>query len=270
MSRALSPPDTASARDVAMTMAAAAPLVRRELFGTQVHALTMPLALAWIRDRIDSREPAYVVTLNGAMLVQAARDEHWRTLANDAGLVTADGIAVLLAARILGVEIAERVAGVDLVASLCEQAARLGHRVFLLGGRAGVAEAAARALQGRHPGLEVVGVRHGFFEAGDEASVCAEIRASRPDVLLVALGMPRQEQWMRRWSRELQVPVSVGVGGSFDVLAGHVRRAPRWAQRLGLEWFYRAMLEPRRWQVIATIPPLFWMALWRRLRGPRA
>src|SRR5687768_14442930 len=106
-------------------MAVVLPLVRHELFGTQVHALTMPLALAWIRNRIDSRDPAYVVTLNGAMLVQAARHEQWRVLANDAGLVTADGVAVLLAARILGVEISERVAGVDLVAAVCEQAARL-------------------------------------------------------------------------------------------------------------------------------------------------
>ena len=252
-----------------MTMAAAAPVVRRELFGTQVHSLSMPGALAWIRDRIDSRAPAYVVTLNGAMLVRAARDDQWRALANDAGLVTADGVAVLLAARILGVEISERVAGIDLVAALCEQAARLGHKVFLLGGRAGVADAAARALTGRYPALRIVGARHGFFDDTDEDSMRAEIRAAQPDVLLVALGMPRQEQWMRRWSRELQVPVSVGVGGSFDVLAGHVRRAPAWARRFGLEWFYRAMFEPRRWQVIATIPPLFWMALWRRLRGPQ-
>lgn len=247
-------------------MAAAAPVVRRELFGTQVHALTIPLALAWIRDRIEARDPAYVVTLNGAMLVQAARDEQWRALVNDAGLVTADGIAVLLAARILGVEILERVAGIDLVVALCEQAARLGHRVFLLGGRAGVADDAARMLQRRHPALQIVGIQHGFFNGGGDA-IGAAIRSARPDVLLVALGMPRQEQWMRRWSRELGVPVSVGVGGSLDVLAGHVRRAPLWAQRLGLEWFYRAVVEPRRWQVIATIPPLFWMALWRRLKG---
>jgi N-acetylglucosaminyldiphosphoundecaprenol N-acetyl-beta-D-mannosaminyltransferase len=239
------------------------------LFGTQVHALTIPVALAWIRHRIESRDPAYVVTLNGAMLVQAARHEEWRALANDAGLVTADGVAVLLAARILGVEISERVAGIDLVAALCEQAARLGHRVFLLGGRVGVADEAARMLRRRYPDLEVVGIRHGFFGTADEDSIAAEIRSADPDILLVALGMPRQEEWMRRWSRELRVPVSVGVGGSFDVLAGHVRRAPAWAQRLGLEWFYRALFEPRRWQVIATIPPLFWMALWRRLRGPR-
>ena len=250
-------------------MAAAVPVQRCELFGTQVHALTMPLALEWVRDRIDGREPAYVVTLNGAMLVQAARDERWQVLANDAGLVTADGIAVVLAAKILGVRISERVAGIDLVAGLCEQAARLGHKVFLLGGRPGIADAAAQTLRGRYPALEIVGVRHGFFDSTDEDSICAEIRSAGPDLLLVALGMPRQEQWMRRWSRELRVPVSVGVGGSFDVLAGHVRRAPEWARRLGLEWLFRALLEPRRWQVIATIPPLFWMALWRRIRGRR-
>jgi N-acetylglucosaminyldiphosphoundecaprenol N-acetyl-beta-D-mannosaminyltransferase len=252
------------------TAAAAVPAARREVLGTQVHALTMPVALEWIRTRIEARDPTYVVTLNGAMLVQTARDERWRVLANDAGLVTADGVAVLLAARILGVRISERVAGIDLVVALCEQAARCGHRVFLFGGRAGVAADAARVLQRRFPALNIVGASHGFYDAGDDETVREAVRAARPDLLLVALGMPRQEQWMRRWHRELQVPVSVGVGGSFDVLAGVVRRAPRWAQRLGLEWLYRALLEPRRWQVIATIPPLFWMALWRRLRGPRA
>jgi N-acetylglucosaminyldiphosphoundecaprenol N-acetyl-beta-D-mannosaminyltransferase len=118
--------------------------------------------------------------------------------------------------------------------------------------------------------LDIVGVRHGFFDNAEEEAVSTEIRLARPDLLLVALGMPRQEQWMHRWSRELRVPVSVGVGGSFDVLAGHVPRAPAWTRRLGLEWLFRALLEPRRWQVIATIPPLFWMALWRRIRGPRS
>jgi N-acetylglucosaminyldiphosphoundecaprenol N-acetyl-beta-D-mannosaminyltransferase len=250
-------------------MTVVVPIVRREMFGTQVHALTMTLALAWVCERIQARDPAYVVTLNGAMLVQTARHAEWRALANDAGLVTADGIAVVLAARILGVEITERLAGIDLVEALCEQAGRLGHRVFLLGGRPGIADAAAAALRHRHPTLTIVGTQHGYFDAPDEDGIRAAIRAARPDVLLVALGMPRQEQWMRRWSLALGVPVSVGVGGSFDVLAGHARRAPVWVQRLGLEWLFRAVAEPRRWQVIATIPPLFLMALAERLRRGR-
>jgi N-acetylglucosaminyldiphosphoundecaprenol N-acetyl-beta-D-mannosaminyltransferase len=242
------------------------PLARRELFGTQVHALNMSAALAWIRTRIAARDPAYIVTLNGALLVQAARDPALRVLVNDAGLVTADGVSVILAARILGVDLTERVAGIDLVTALCEQAAAQGHRLFLLGGEPGVAEATARALRRRHPALSIVGTRHGFFRSEDDAAVCGQVRGARPDVLLVALGAPRQEQWMRRWCREMEVPVSIGVGGSFDVLAGRTRRAPDWMQSAGLEWLYRALREPRRWQVIRTIPPLFWMAVVQRLR----
>lgn len=249
-----------------MTTPAALGPPRVDLFGTQVHAVSMPEALAWVRSRIASRVPAYVVTLNGALLVQAARDQAVRALVNEAGLVTADGIGVLLAARILGVRLPARVAGVDLCVELAALAAREGWRVFLLGGEPGVAQACGAALQRRHPSLVVAGAGHGFFRADEEASVLAAIRAARPDVLLVALGAPRQEQWLRRYLPELQVPVGIGVGGSFDVLAGRVPRAPAWMRRVGLEWLYRALREPRRWSVVRTIPPLFLLAARERFR----
>ncbi|MGQ0570838.1 MAG: WecB/TagA/CpsF family glycosyltransferase [Armatimonadota bacterium] len=239
---------------------------RRELFGTQVHAVGMDEALAWVRDRIGGRAPAYVVTLNGALLVQAARDPTLRALVNGAGLVTADGIGVILAARILGVDLAERVAGIDLLVAVCQLAARSGYRIFLLGGAPGIAESTAETLRRQYPALNIVGAQHGFFRPNEEEAVCAQIRGARPDVLLVALGAPRQERWIQRWSAALDVPVSIGVGGSFDVLAGRVPRAPRWMQRAGLEWLYRAVREPRRWTVIRTIPPLFLLALRERFR----
>lgn len=241
-------------------------LARREVLGTQVWAVTTDQALGWIREQIERRAPAYVVTLNGALLVQAARDPDLRALVNDAGLVTADGIGVLLAARILGIHLPERVAGIDLVTRLFAVAAEAGYRVFLVGGQPGVAEAAAARMRARHPALRIAGAEHGFFGAGEEDEVVSRIRAARPDVLLVALGAPRQEQWMRRWRAALDVPVAVGVGGSFDVLAGRVPRAPQWMQRAGLEWLHRVLREPRRWAVIKTIPPLFVLALRERLR----
>ncbi len=249
-----------------LSVAADAAPRRQELFGTQVHAVGLHGALAWIHDRIASRTSGYVVTLNGALLVQAARDQHLRDLVNGAALVTADGIGVVVAARILGVSLPERVAGIDLAVALCGQAASSRHRLFLLGGAPGVAQAAADALRARHPTLQIVGAHDGFFSSEEEAGVCAQIRAARPDMLLVALGAPRQEWWMRQWSAALGVPVSVGVGGTFDVLAGRVPRAPRWMQRIGLEWLYRMVREPRRWSVVRTIPPLFLLALRERLR----
>jgi N-acetylglucosaminyldiphosphoundecaprenol N-acetyl-beta-D-mannosaminyltransferase len=236
---------------------------RRFLLGIQVHAVDLEGALAWIRARIAARAPGYVVTLNGALLVQAARRADLRDLVNGAGLVTADGVGVLLTARILGVDLRERVAGIDLTLALLELAAAVGYRVFLLGGAPG---AAAAQMRRRHPTLRVVGARHGFFTPDDEPRLVDEIRAAAPDVLLVALGAPRQERWMRRWSAELGVPVSMGVGGSFDVIAGRLPRAPMWMRRAGLEWLHRALREPRRWAVVRTIPPLFLLAARERLR----
>lgn len=240
---------------------------RRVMFGTQAHDVGLDAALRWARDRIAARLPGYVVTLNGSLLVQAARDPELRALVNGAALVTADGIGVVLAARILGVPLSGRLAGIDLALSLCADAAAEGHRVFLLGGAPGVAEAAAGVLRGRHPALQIVGTHHGFFNLQEEEEVCSQIRQAHPDLLLVALGAPRQERWMQIHSAALGVPVSIGVGGAFDVLAGRVPRAPRWMQGVGLEWLYRVLREPRRWSVVRTIPPLFLMAIrerWRR------
>lgn len=239
---------------------------RRELLGTTVHAVSLSDALEWIDRSVAARSGGYVVTLNGAMLVQTARDHPLREVVNDAGLVTADGIGVILAARILGVDVVERVAGIDLTVAVCARAASAAYRIYLLGGAPGVAAATAQALRDRLPGLQIVGLHHGFFQPEEEPAVIAAIREAHPDVLMVAFGAPRQERWMRRWHRELGVPVSIGVGGSFDVLAGRVPRAPRWMQRVGLEWLYRALREPRRWSVIRTIPPLFFLAIRERLR----
>jgi N-acetylglucosaminyldiphosphoundecaprenol N-acetyl-beta-D-mannosaminyltransferase len=251
-----------------MTLSAAASRApaRHEVLGTQVYGIDLDGALAWIRDRIASRLPGYVVTLNGAMLVRAAREPAVRDLVNGAALVTADGIGVVLAARIVGVALPGRVAGIDLVSALLAEAGSAGYRIFLLGGAPGVGEAAARALRGRHPALQIVGTYHGYFPPDEEAQLGETIRQAHPDVLLVALGAPRQEQWMARWSARLGIPVSIGVGGTLDVLAGRVSRAPRWMRTVGLEWLYRLLREPRRWSVVRTIPPLFLLALGERLR----
>jgi N-acetylglucosaminyldiphosphoundecaprenol N-acetyl-beta-D-mannosaminyltransferase len=242
---------------------------RQVLFGTQVHAVDMDRAMAWIRARTAARAPVYIVTLNGALLVQTARDAGLRDLVNAADLVTADGVGVLLAARILGVPLTERVAGIDLALALAADAARSGGRVFLFGGAPGVAEAAAAELRRRHPALCVVGTQHGYLDADEEPRVVERIREARPDILFVALGAPRQERWIHRWRAVLPASVAIGVGGSLDVIAGRVVRAPAWMQKAGLEWLYRALREPRRWAVIGTIPPLFVMAARERLRQRR-
>lgn len=225
----------------------------------------MAEAVAWARLKMAEGGRAQVITVNGAMLVNAARDARLRRLFNQADLILPDGIGVLLAGAILGRRFRERVPGVDFVERLCKVCAQDGFRVYLLGGAPGIAEAAATAWQSRYPGIAVAGVAHGYFSAEEEGAVIDRIRAVRPHLLLVALGALRQEEWIAAHRDAVGASVSIGVGGTFDVVAGRVRRAPGWMQRAGLEWAYRFAQEPRRWRVIVTLPLAVLLALWERI-----
>lgn len=241
-----------------------------DLLGVRVHRVTLPDAAHAILDFVRSGEARQVVTLNGAMLARAAADPDLRAIVNRAALVTADGAGVLLAGRILGVRLPERVAGIDLVERVCAEGAARSLRVFLLGAAPGVAAAAADALVKRHRGLSVVGTQHGYFASHDDGAVVSRIREARPEMVLVALGFPRQEQWIAAHLAELPGMVCLGVGGTLDVLAGRTRRAPLWMRRAGLEWLYRLVREPRRWRAAVALPKLFAMAVTHRvLKGKK-
>lgn len=240
-----------------------------DLLGVPVHPLTLAEAVAHLMAAIARRRPTTVVSLNGALLMRVLRDARVHEAVRAATLVIPDGIGVLLAARILGLPVRRRLAGADLAAAVCAAAAPAGGGVFLLGAAPGVAEAAAARLRERFPGLAIVGTGHGFFRPEEEDALRERIRRAAPDVLLVAFGAPRQELWMFRHGPALGISVIMGVGGTLDVLAGRIRRAPRWLQVLGLEWLYRLIREPWRWAVIKTIPPLFLLALRERLRRRR-
>ena len=172
-------------------------------------------------------------------------------------------------ARVLGLPVTERVSGVDLMERICERAAERKYSVYLLGARPGVAGAAAQALEARCPGLRIVGAHHGYFTPEQEPEVVTAIAQAQPDILFVAFGAPKQEKWIRQHLAELQVPVAIGVGGSFDVFAGRVRRAPRWMQRAGLEWLHRVLREPSRLPRVWALPRLVWMTLREALRRNR-
>lgn len=169
-------------------------------------------------------------------------------------------------ARVLGLPVTERVSGLDLMESICKRAGERMYSVYLLGARPGVAEEAARVLESRCPGLRVVGAQHGYFTPEEEQGVVRAVAEAAPDILFVAFGAPKQEKWIRQHLAELRVPVAIGVGGSFDVLAGRVRRAPRWMQRAGLEWLYRAVREPSRLPRLWVLPRLVWLTLREALR----
>lgn len=194
-----------------------------------------------------------VVTINPEGVWLAQGDGELKRIIDDAALVTPDGNGVLWAARQLGTPIKERVAGIELLENICRRGAEEGWRIYLLGAKPGVADVAAQKLQEKYPGLQIVGCDNGYFRDREEQAVSC-VREAKADVLFAALGMPYQEHWLYDHRRELGCKVAVGVGGSFDVLAGLVRRAPGLWQRLKLEWLWRLLSDPKRWRRYLVIP----------------
>jgi len=233
----------------------------KSILGVKISAVDTATALASIEDFIHGGRPHMVVTADSSCVVLAQRDHELREIINAADLVTPDSTGILWAARRFGIPLPERVSGVDIVEFLCETAARSGYRIFLLGAAPGVAEAAAEKLTQRYPGLIVAGTHHGFFRPEESASVVQKIREAKPHILFVAMGIPLQEKWIYRHLEELQVPVSMGVGGTFDVISGRVKRAPKWMQRHGLEWFFRLAHSPRKIRKCAALPIFVLMVL---------
>jgi N-acetylglucosaminyldiphosphoundecaprenol N-acetyl-beta-D-mannosaminyltransferase len=180
------------------------------------------------------------------VLVAARDDERLRGIIERSAIVNADGQGVVVAARLLGQSLPGRVAGIDLMHELVALAEERGHSIYVLGARADVLERAIGILRERHARLRIAGYRDGYFGADEEPAVCAEIARSGADILFVAMGTPRKETFLAEHAEALGVPLLVGVGGAVDVLAGVTRRAPAAWQRLGLEWLYRMLQEPRR------------------------
>jgi len=217
------------------------------LMGCKIDNLTMHETLDKVAGFIRSGQPHQHVVVNVDKLVKASRDPGLRKIINACALVNVDGMPVVWASHLLGTPLKERVAGIDLFQALMERAAQAGWRVFLLGARAEVV-AGVVAHYGRClPALTICGWRHGYWQGQQqEAQVAEQVRASGADLLFVAIGSPQKEQFLDRHQGAMRVPFAMGVGGSFDVVAGLVKRAPRWMQRAGLEWFYRFLQEPRR------------------------
>ncbi len=239
-----------------------------DLFNVRLHPVTMDEALARAEQFIREGGPHMIVTSDTSAVVRAQDDEELRTIINEADLATVDGQGVVVCARLLNLPIAQRVAGVDMMQRLCEIAARLSQPVALLGAAPGVAEQAGRNLQEACPGLDIVYIHDGYFAEDEDAQIVADIRAARPMVLFVAMGIPKQEKWIKAHMEELNVAVSMGVGGSLDVLAGRVQRAPAWMRGCGLEWLYRTLREPRRLPRLAALPRMLMMTLHELATSP--
>ena len=229
-------------------------LKQAEILGVNVNSLTMVQAVEKVQQFIDERKNALVATANAEMLMRATQDEELKHILNNADLVVPGGGGTLWAANYLGVEMPERVAGYDLAQELMREAPSRGDRIYFFGSAPGVAESAREKAMELYPGIKIVGTRNGFFSEADEPEIIAEIKAARPDILLAALGVPKQEKWLKKHMQELQVPVSIGVGGTLDVMAGVMERAPLWMQKAKLEWLFRGLKQPSRAGRLLALP----------------
>ncbi len=195
-----------------------------------------------------------VITADSSGIVQAQEDPAFKALYESASLITPDSEGVLWAAKRQGVELQQRVSGVEIVDRVCALSAEKGYRVFFLGGEPGVAEMAAERMRLRHPGCHIVGARHGYFPASDDLLVAEEVAKETPDFLFVGMGIPRQEKFIQGTMDVIRAKVAMGVGGSFDVFSGKTKRAPLPIQQLKLEWLWRVALNPKKLGKVMLLP----------------
>lgn len=219
---------------------------RIEMMGCQIDNLSMEETLQTIEKFIQSGQPHQHVVVNVDKLVKASRDGELRRIINNCALINVDGMPVVWASHLLGKPLKERVAGVDLFESLMQRSTEKGWRVYLLGAREEIVSDVKRVYEQKYPGLTVAGHRNGYWKQEEEAEVVEQIKAAQADLLFVAISSPKKERFLGRYQAELRIPFAMGVGGTFDVVVGKVRRAPVWMQNGGLEWFYRFLQEPRR------------------------
>ena len=231
------------------------------ILGVAFDALTLGEAEERADALLRSGAGGYIVTANPEIVLRCREDAAYAAAVNGAKLVLADGVGDLCAARILGTPLPGRVAGADLVPRLLARLAERGGSVFLYGARPGVAERAGESLQSACPGLRIAGTENGYIS--DETALLEALEREKPDLLLLGLGAPRQELWMAE-NRQRTPAVMIGVGGLLDVFAGDIPRAPESWQRLGLEWLYRLLREPRRFKRVIRLPKILLLALRER------
>ena len=241
--------------------------MRIDVLGTEFDNITKEEAVEKAYDLMLERKGAYVVTPNPEIVMICREDEEAAKAVNEAGLVIADGIGVIYGAKILGTPLKARIPGIDFTSALFEKMAANGRSVYLFGSRPSVAEKAAENLKEKYPGLVVCGTHDGFFT--DDANIVKNINEAAPDLLLVCLGAPKQEKWMLSRSGIVNAGLMIGAGGSLDVFAGVVERAPEKWQKLGLEWLYRLLKEPKRIGRMMKLPKFLLVCIAKKITGAK-
>jgi len=222
----------------------------------------MEQSVARVRELIfETPKTSLVVTPNSEMIAMAAEDRELARILNSADLATADGIGVVIASKILGKPLAERVAGFDLISCLFKEFAEEDINFYFLGSKPGIVDRAVENLKKDYPNLNIAGYHHGYIDRDDQQQIIAEINSKNIDLLLVGMGVPLQEKFLDNNLKKLKVGAAVTVGGSFDVLAGEVNRAPLWVQKAALEWFYRLLQEPSRFGRMLSLPKFIFLVL---------
>ena len=225
------------------------------ILGVPVVPYTMDEAVAKLTGETLAKKRNFVVTANAEIIMMAQEDSEYKELLSEtADLVLPDGAGTVWAGNYLGYRIPERVAGYDLYLRLLEEAAKKNIAVYFFGGKPGIAEAAAAEGKRRWPGLTVAGCRNGYFSAEEEAVIIENINRSGAAMLFAALGAPKQEKWLAKFREQLKPELLMGIGGSFDVLAGKVQRAPKWMQDARLEWLFRLLKQPSRFGRMLALP----------------
>ena len=225
-----------------------------DILGVLVDYIDIDGAHSRLLEFLNEEKPHTVFTPNSEIIMVAYKDNEFCKTLNSGDLIVADGIGVVYASKILKAPLPQRVAGYDLASKLIETVSDGSRSLYFFGGKPGVAELAIKNLTKKYPNLSVCGFSDGYFDAEKEQAIISDIKEKKPDILFVCLGAPKQEKWIAAHKDELGAKVLLGVGGSLDVWAGTVERAPEKYQKAGLEWFYRLMKQPSRFFRMMALP----------------
>jgi len=229
-------------------------LEKINILGVNVDNVTMDAAVCKVLDFLNEDVPHAVFTPNSEIIMSAYNDEEFCRQLNDASLVVPDGIGVVYASRILKAPLPERVAGFDLATNLIKKLSGGQKSFYFFGGKPGIAEKAKENLLSQYPSLNICGLSDGYYDEEKEKLIIEDIKQKKPDILFVCLGAPKQEKWINKYKNELGAKVLMGIGGSLDVFAGNVERAPQFYRNHGIEWLYRLLKQPSRFVRMLALP----------------
>lgn len=231
--------------------------------GVRVDNVTMDQTIRSVAKAIEDKKPCNIVTVNPELIMAATSNKVFKDIIEDSSIVTPDGVGLLIMGRITGRRLRQRVTGVDLCDRLAQEASEKGWKIYLLGAAPGVAQQAADNLSAKYADLKIAGASSADPDDDSANDIKNDIISAKPDILLVAYGSPTQELWIQKHRKQFDPMVTIGVGGSFDFIAGNSKRAPKFVQKIGLEWLWRLILQPKRFKRMLVLPKFAILSLFK-------